>query len=145
MYQTAGVQLIAAAASLLILLTAALAWFVDWVVQRRRGNVHANLVSRTARWVAVGLGLLNTVLLGWLLASLLGMVDTFVFPTITVTLLTWLFWINVPGVIALLIFAALAWKNRYWQTTWRFHYTVVALATVVFVAFLVNWNLLAGL
>jgi CubicO group peptidase (beta-lactamase class C family) len=36
----------------------------------------------------------------------------------------------------------IAWKNRYWRLTGRLHYTLVAAAGVVFVAWLYQWNLL---
>jgi len=39
------------------------------------------------------------------------------------------------------VLAALAWKYRYWGVAGRVHYTLVALAAVVFVLFLSNWNL----
>ena len=38
--------------------------------------------------------------------------------------------------------AVLAWKDRYWGVVGRVHYTLVALAAVVFVRFLNNWNLI---
>jgi hypothetical protein len=36
----------------------------------------------------------------------------------------------------------IAWRNRYWRFTGRLHYTVVALAGVLFIAWLHYWNLL---
>jgi CubicO group peptidase (beta-lactamase class C family) len=36
----------------------------------------------------------------------------------------------------------MAWKNRYWRLSGRLHYTLVAAAGVVFVAWMYQWNLL---
>jgi hypothetical protein len=36
----------------------------------------------------------------------------------------------------------IAWKNRYWRWSGRLHYTLVALAGAVFIAWLYYWNLL---
>ncbi|RIK37373.1 MAG: hypothetical protein DCC55_24405, partial [Chloroflexi bacterium] len=144
-YQTAGSQLLMAAGSLLLLLTAGPIWLVDWFVRRRRGGVRPGRWAQWARWTAVGFGLFNAALLGWFVVSLLGFAESFVFPAAPTTMLTWLWWINIPAVLALLLFTVLAWREQGWGTLWRIHYTLVMLAAVLFVAFLVNWNLLAGI
>ncbi len=144
-YGAAGFQLLVAAGSLLILLTAGPLWLVDWIVRRRRGSVRLDWWAQWARWTAVGFGLFNAILLGWFIVLLLGFADSFVFPAATTTLLTWLWWINVPAALALVVFTGLAWREREWRPAWRIHYTLVTLAAVLFVAFLANWNLLVGL
>jgi len=50
----------------------------------------------------------------------------------------------VASVLAMVSFAfiVLAWKNRYWSLAGRVHYTIVTLAALAFIWFLVNWNLL---
>jgi CubicO group peptidase (beta-lactamase class C family) len=141
--QTANNQLFLAAGALLIMLTARLAWAVDWFVRRRRGGVSLGRWAQAARWLAVGLGLFNTGMLAWLLVTLLGFGDTYIFPAATVAVITWLWTINLPAVAALLIFTALAWKEPYWRPAWRVHYALVTVASVVFLWFLANWNLLA--
>ena len=143
--QTAVNQLLLAAVALLLMLTSSLVWAVDWFVRRRRGITSASRWARLARWTAVALGLFNSVLLAWLLVALLGFADSFVFPQTTVQLLTQLWWVNLPAVGALLLFTVLVWKNHYWRPWGRLHYTLVTLGGVVFLAFLVNWHLLAGL
>jgi CubicO group peptidase (beta-lactamase class C family)/pimeloyl-ACP methyl ester carboxylesterase len=144
-YRAAGFQLLLAAGSLLILLTAGPLWLVDWFVRRRRGGLRPGWWAQWARWTAVGFGLFNAALLGWFIVSLLGFTETFVFPAATTALLTWLWWLNIPAVLALLLFTVLAWREQGWGTLWRVHYTLVTLAALLFVVFLVNWNLLAGL
>jgi len=141
-YQTVSFQLLLAGSALLIMLTAALAWPVEWLVRRRRGGKRPGRWAAAARWTAVGLALLNSGLLVWFLALLLGFGDTFVFPMATIMTITRLWWINLPGIVALLIFTILAWKDHYWGTARRIHYTLVTLAAVTFLWFLLNWNLL---
>ncbi|MBV6392474.1 MAG: D-aminopeptidase [Anaerolineales bacterium] len=40
------------------------------------------------------------------------------------------------------VYAALAWKDRYWSVAFRAYYTLVTVAAVAFVWFLSQWNLL---
>lgn len=141
-YQTAINQLLMAVIALLIMLTAGIAWAVDWFVQRRRGGVTATRWAVGAWWSVVALGLLNSGLLAWFLVALLGFADTFVFPTQTVTLLTWLWAINLPALLVILLFTLRAWVNHDWRPAWRIHYTLAALAGVLFLGFLINWHLL---
>jgi hypothetical protein len=61
--QTAGFQLILAAGSLLIVLTAAPAWLISWFVRRRRGGARSSHWAQAARWTAAGSGLFSAVLL----------------------------------------------------------------------------------
>ena len=44
--------------------------------------------------------------------------------------------------VAALVYAALAWKDRYWGVAFRIFYTLVTVAAVAFVWFLNQWNLL---
>lgn len=141
-YQTATNQLLMAAVALLMMLTAGIAWAVDWLRRRRRGVVTAGRWATVARWAVVALGLLNSGLLAWFVVALLGFADTFVFPTQTVTLLTWLWAINIPALLFILLFTIRAWFNHDWRPAWRIHYTLAALAGVLFLGFLINWHLL---
>jgi hypothetical protein len=44
--------------------------------------------------------------------------------------------------IGALFFAYVGWKNKYWTVCGRVHYTLVVLASLVFLWFLAYWNLL---
>lgn len=44
--------------------------------------------------------------------------------------------------LALIIFAIVIWKYKYWSTLSRLHYSLVTLAALIFVPFLAYWNLL---
>jgi CubicO group peptidase (beta-lactamase class C family) len=142
-YQTVSSQFTMAAIALLIMLTAGLIWAVDWMMRRQRGKGATTRPAQAARWTVVGLGIFNASLLIWLFMALLGFAESYIFPTATMALLSWLWWVNVPAVAVVLFFTVLAWQNHYWRLPWRLHYTLVTLAALGFVAFLVNWNLLA--
>ena len=44
--------------------------------------------------------------------------------------------------VGALVYAVLAWKDRYWDVAFRVYYTLVTVAAVAFVWFLNQWNLL---
>jgi hypothetical protein len=67
--------------------------------------------------------------------------ETYVWPTGTVATITRLWLLSVPLTLGMVVLAALAWKDRYWSVAGRVHYTLVALAAVLFVFMLNSWNL----
>ncbi|MCB0104258.1 MAG: beta-lactamase family protein [Caldilineaceae bacterium] len=144
-YWTAGNQLLLLAPALAILLSAALAWGIARLVQRRRASGRPAGWAKAARWSAVVVGMGNLALFAWFIVALLGFAESFVYPTATIQLLTWLWWLNVPAVALLTLFTILAWKAREWNVAWRLHYTIVTAASLFLVLFTVNWHLLAGL
>ena len=42
--------------------------------------------------------------------------------------------------LAALVYAVLAWKDRYWGVAYRVYYTLTTIAAVAFVWFLHYWN-----
>jgi hypothetical protein len=42
--------------------------------------------------------------------------------------------------VGALVYASLAWINRYWELPFRAYYTLVTIAAVAFVWFLNYWN-----
>ena len=86
--------------------------------------------------------MLNLVLLAWFLISLLEFAETYVWPTETVSTITGLWLLSVPLTLSIVVLAVLAWKDRYWSVASRAHYTLVAVAAVLFDLFLSNWNLI---
>jgi len=46
--------------------------------------------------------------------------------------------------IALPISTLLAWKNKHWSLLSRLHYSLVTLAAIAFIPFLLYWNLLGA-
>jgi hypothetical protein len=92
--------------------------------------------------------------LGWLLSGVsLGFVVGLTFVIADPNEITFGMWpalkvlfavTQVSAVLAALaVFGCMiAWKNRYWRLSGRLHYTLVAMAGVVFVVWLYQWNLL---
>jgi hypothetical protein len=114
---------------------------IAYLVRRRRGGVAPTRAARAARWLAAITSVLNLILPAWLVLSLLEFAQTYVWPTGTVSTITRLWLLSVPLTLGIAVLAVLAWKDRYWNVASRVHYTLVALAAVVFVLFLSNWNL----
>jgi dienelactone hydrolase len=99
-----------------------------------------------ARTLAVGACLLNLLALAGtviFVANVLSIEegDTFRVDTVfeALPILGLLVAISAAAICA---FATLAWKNRYWSIVGRVHYSVIALAAVLFVPFLGYWNML---
>ena len=140
--RTAPVQLALAAACLLLFLTAALGWLVNATLRRRRGAAAPAGWARLARWTAAILGLLNTGLLIWFLLLNINYAETLVYPVDAVALITRVWWIGVALTVALIVFCVEIWRRRPWGMAWRIHYTLVTVAGMLFLWFLVEWNLL---
>jgi hypothetical protein len=111
-------------------------------VRRHRGRRKPPRAARLAGALACGTAVLNAGLLAWFLLSLVGFGETYVWPTQSVSAITYLWLLSVPLTLGLVVLAALAWWNRYWGLVGRMHYALVALASVLFVWILVNWNLI---
>jgi hypothetical protein len=144
-YETDRLQL-GLIAFLLLAFLSVLAWPVLYVIHRvRRRRAQDPRPARLARLVAALLSALNLFFIAGLAAVLTqGLAGAasysvaygkslalLVIPILTTALS-----------LVLLVFAALAWKDRYWSLVGRLHYTVVTLAALVFVWFANYWNLL---
>jgi CubicO group peptidase (beta-lactamase class C family) len=141
-YRTLGFQLPLIAACQLLFASALIAFPVAALMRWRRGGARMPRAARVARWLAAIAGALNLVLLAWFVLTLLGFAQTYVWPTQTVTTVARLWLLSVPLALGIALLATLAWKNRFWGVAGRVHYTLVALASVLFVVFLSNWNLI---
>ena len=130
------------AVSLLLFASGWIAWPLAAVRHRRRGEGVAGEV-RSARWTAAGLGLLMTGLLAAFVVRMLAFGTTYVYPTAAVALITRLLWVTVPLTIAVVVFAARAWRRREFACAWRLHYSLIALAAVALTCSLWLWRLLA--
>ncbi len=130
------------AVSFLLFASGWIAWPLAAMRSRRRGEDVTREV-RLARWTAAGLGMLVTGLLAAFVVRMLAFGTTYIYPTVTVTLITRLLWVTVPLTIAVVGFAARAWQRREPAWGWRVHYSLITLAAIALLASLVFWNLLA--
>ena len=141
-YETLGFQLPFVVACLALFVSALIFFPVAFLVRRQRRGGMPPRGARMARWTAAITSALNLILPTWFLLLLLEYAETYVWPTGTVSTITRLWLPSVPLTLGIVVLAALAWKYRYWGVAGRVHYTLVALAAVVFVLFLSNWNLI---
>ena len=142
-YQTLGFQLPLLAACIALFVSTLIVYPAAYFVRRWRGSGGASShTAQVARWLAAVVSALNLVLLAWFLVSLLKFAETYVWPTQTVLTTTRLWLLSVPLMLSIVVLSVLAWRDRYWSVTTRVHYTLVVLATVLFVWFLSNWNLI---
>jgi CubicO group peptidase (beta-lactamase class C family) len=142
-YQTVEFQLPFVVACLVLFVSMLIVFPAAFLVRWRRGK--DEMPSRrasVARWLAAITSALNLVLPAWFLLLLLEYAETYVWPTETVSIITRLWLLSVPLTLGVVALAVLAWKDRYWGMVGRMHYTLVALAAVVFVLFLNYWNLI---
>jgi hypothetical protein len=142
-YQTLGFQLPFVVACMALFVSALIFFPVAFLVHRRRGM--GEMLSRpasVARWLAAITSALNLVLPAWFVVLLLEYAETYAWPTGTVSTITRLWLLSVPLTLGIVVLAVLAWKNCYWGVASRVHYTLVALAAVLFVVLLSNWNLI---
>ncbi len=144
-YETPGFNMVLALGCALIFLSVIIVALIGFIRDRRRGAdwEAAPRGARVARWIAVGISILN-------LLFLVASIGTVFFgnpvPLFGVSLFYRL--VLLMAVLAAvltigaLVYTVLAWKDRYWGITGRVYYTLVTVASVAFVWFLNSWNLL---
>jgi hypothetical protein len=126
--------------SVLLFISMLIAAPVQAVINRRRGG-ETRSASPTARWILVAVSFLN-------LVFLFGMLFGYRPPTelhgvaLPIRLLLATTVISALLTASALVYAVLAWKDRYWGVAFRTYYTLVTVAAVAFVWFLNQWNLL---
>jgi CubicO group peptidase (beta-lactamase class C family) len=142
-YQTLGFQLSLLVACMTLFVSTLIVFPAAFFVCRWRGGGSTPpRTARVARWLAGITGGLNLIVLVWFVISLLEFAETYVWPTETVSTITGLWLLSVPLTLSIVVLAVLAWKDRYWSVASRAHYTLVALAAVLFDLLLSNWNLI---
>jgi CubicO group peptidase (beta-lactamase class C family) len=144
-YETAWVQLGIAAFCVTFFLSASIVWPILPLIRRMRGK-RFRVERRVSRaWILAGLvGILNLIfLIGlplslWLYGvwKLVYGVPVFAIAFLCLPLLTTIL------TVALLLNAVQSWRNKYWSLMARSHYSLIALAAVIFIPFLAYWNLL---
>ena len=98
--------------------------------------------TRKAYGIILAISLLNLVFVVgfWMMSSSLG------FPMFGLSLrdkiVLGLGVLSALLTVVAVVYAVLAWKNRYWGVAFRTYYTLVTVAAVAFVWFLNQWNLL---
>jgi len=143
-YETTIFHVAFIAVLVLIFLSACVLWTVNYFAHRlRRRSSTGSAMPRIALLAAGVVSLLNVVCLAGLALALRSEIYEFVYgvPPIILALLC------IPPLttvltVALLLFTVLVWKNGWWTLAGRVHYSLVTLAAVSFIPFLIYWNLL---
>lgn len=129
----------------IVFLSAFFMYPVRAIIQLLRGKSAKLERQFNAAWVIAGaVGTLNLIFLIGLPLSLwlIGFWKlVYGVPTIVIALLV-LPLISTFLTLALLIFSIIVWKYKYWSTFTRLHYSLITLATLIFIPFLTYWNLL---
>ncbi|RJP23077.1 MAG: class A beta-lactamase-related serine hydrolase [Candidatus Abyssobacteria bacterium SURF_5] len=143
-YQENAFHFAIAGSSILVFLSACIAWPLRALVSRVRGRPDAGTRgNRIARLLAGFASALHVAfVLGFILIMPKAMGELYHgVPPVLIALLC------VPILAAILtagamVFAIPAWKHGYWSVAGRLHYTLVLIGAVVFIFFLNHWNLL---
>ncbi len=131
----------------LLMLSAIFIWPGSWIVRifRKRQNPMPALANK-ARWLSAITSLLC---LGFLVGLVLIVLQTaqdnplllgFGVPGKASPLFV-LPWFFTLGTIVLVVFTAIAWKDRWWSLTGRIHYSLVNLACIGFVVWVTSLGL----
>ena len=143
-YETPGFNMAVALGCVLIFLSLLIAAPISAIRDRRRigDREPTPRGARLARWIAVGISTLNLLfVVGTVLWGDAAAVPFFGVPLVY-QLVLGLGVLAAVLTIGALVYTVLAWKDSYWGIAWRVYYTLVTLASVAFVWFLNNWNLL---
>ncbi len=143
-YETALFHCGLAAFYVVVFLSACVGWPVAALVRRlRRKETNQPRLAHMARLLAGATALLIVVcFIGLALALQIEMYE-FVYgvPPLVLALLCVPFLTTaLTGLLP--IFTALAWSRNYWSFAGRLHYTLVTLAALALIPFLIYWNLL---
>jgi hypothetical protein len=142
-YETPGFNMALLLVCLLVFLSMIPVTVIRSIRNRRLGSDRkpASGSARAAYWMLLGICVLN-LLFG------VGMVPGFNPPTelhgvqLIVKIVLGLGVLSAVLTVGAVVYAVIAWKNRYWGVTARAYYTLVTVAAVAFVWFLNYWNLL---
>jgi len=143
-YETTAFQLSLGGFLVLVFLSACLMWPAGILVRRlRKRPSTAPRPARLARRLAGLISALNLVFLLGMSFALVQLKGEFflgvppvVIALLCIPLLTTLLTVALP------IYTVLAWKNAYWSVIGRWHYSLITLAALVYIPFLLYWNLL---
>lgn len=123
------------------MLLAAVIRFVWIRLVRKQGTGSRN--ARVASWVIVGVCLLNVLVVAGIAWGAMGggMANELLEPPFLIKVSLVLGALCVVLTVGAVVYAALAWKEKFWGVAFRVYYTVATVAAVAFVWFLNYWNL----
>lgn len=143
-YETASFNMPLLAVCVLVFVSMLLAAVIRFVwirLVRKQGPGSRN--ARVASWVIVGVCLLNVLVVAGIAWGAMGggMANELLEPPFLIKVSLVLGALCVVLTVGAVVFAALAWKEKFWGVAFRVYYTVATVAAVAFVWFLNYWNL----
>jgi CubicO group peptidase (beta-lactamase class C family) len=143
-YETPVFQGLYLGVCLLVFLSTVVVWPARYLVSMvKRAGGDASRAASMAKLTAGVVAVLNLFFVVAVASVLSG--DTAEFEFGVPQILVWLLALPVitVGLTALVVaFSVASWRRRWWSRPGRFHFAVVALASVAFLCFLHFWNLL---
>jgi hypothetical protein len=137
-YESLKLHLIVAGGALLLVCTM-LVWPITALARRIRRTTKPSRGGRAARWIAATSGIL-------LVGSVAGVQYLLVLAgggsTALLSILQAASAVGVVGAVATLVYAALAWRGRWWGRLGTAHYTAEAVALVTLLIFAYHYGLL---
>lgn len=143
-YETTGFNMPLLAVCVLTFVSMLLVAVVRFVWNRlvsKRGP--GSRAARIANWVLVGVCLLNLLVVAGVAWGAMGggMANELLEPPLLIKLALALGVLCVVLTVGAVVYAVLAWKDKFWGVVFRVYYTAVTVAAVAFVWFLNYWNL----
>jgi len=109
--------------------------------RRRSDQEPAPRGARVAYWIILGISVLNLLFLVGTGSGVPAIMQNILLdPPLIMKISLGLGVLSALLTPAALIYAVLAWKDRYWGIIYRVYYTLVTLAAMAFVWFLHYWN-----
>ena len=127
-----------------LFLSAVMLWTFSFFINRRKETKEASYpisLPRMARFLTGGITTSNMVFYSGLIILLNSDEIYFGVPKILVFFLV-IALLTAALALVSTAFMFLSWKRGFWNFFWRVHYTIVTLASLVFIWWLNNWNLL---
>lgn len=131
----------------LLLLSGLITWPIRYILRYLRGNLPESKVSqKTALWIAAAASLSGLAFLGGLGFGIQSTAEANPF-LLAFGLIGSYSWISlIPWILTILTFVVItfsiwAWRNKWWTTLLRTHYTLVAVTCIGVIAFISYWEL----
>ena len=143
-YENPQVHLAGLGLSLLIFIVTFMIWLVGGLLRLvNRKRVLQIPLERWGRFVAGGVILINLVIVGLIISVLAGdeAAMQLGYP-VGFTVAGILAWMSAAGVICLLAWVAVVWRQRKFRVVSRLHFTLVAIAALYFIWYLSQVNVL---
>ena len=141
-YENPMVHLAGLGVALLVFVVTVLSWSMAGLLRLvRRKPISRTPLERWGRYLAGGLILVNLVIVGFIVSVLVGDDSAMLsgYPT-GFTVAGILALVSGAGAVAILVCVVRAWRQRAWGTVGRLHYTLVTIAAMYFLWYLIEVN-----